>query len=135
MNEMLRKFGSEHPDNNTPCADCLEPYGGHSGHYCPSNLPPPEIPRAKPTEMTSLREIRAALTRIEQRLTEHDEWAKATNKVLSAEARNINEARFKEFQEAATKIGGLLVGLHKRLDKLKVPGAAPAKRRSGKGRK
>lgn len=64
--ETMRKFGTEAPTTESLCKDCGLNWGSHSDHYCPSNLPPPEMPRAIPTEMTSLKEIKQRLATIEQ---------------------------------------------------------------------
>jgi hypothetical protein len=60
--ETYRKFATEEPTPNTICRDCGEVYSWHYGNdQCPSK-------QEKPTEMTSLTQIKAKLDALNQRM-------------------------------------------------------------------
>jgi hypothetical protein len=85
------------------------------------------------TEMTSLTQIKAKLDAIAESqgrllaaLDKHDEWAKDTNRVLTAEAWDVREQGRKEWQEAEAareegvkNLAELLTGLNSKLAELR----------------
>jgi len=80
--------------------------------------------------------LRSLAMRLEKGLADHDTWAKSThleaNKEL-AQNRLELESRQKEFRVAAESIGGLLLRLHERMDKLVEPRSEPKRRKKTRG--
>ena len=124
MSETLRKFGTEDPTVNMICQECGKTWGLHSGHYCPNNLPPPEMPRATYTEMTSLKQIKAKL----DTLAENDGKLLAALNELSGQIKGLGDG-------LADEIAGLRKEIQQDWEGYIAKRLAPAKRRSGKGRK